>query len=160
MKQKNPAKGSSIKTTLIKLVCYLDPASKDSAVVFDAIPEELKNISYSVAYHLLVDASNPASAPCVQAMAEQCTAVGWNRYWVRKALDFDAAQEAEKEDASNQATLSQDGADEIAQQRIDASVQAAKEAGVTQLPCVEWNGQLFAGADAVEQLVDALIAKK
>lgn len=155
MKQKNPAKGSSIKTTLIKLVCYLDPASKDSAVVFNAIPEELKNISYSVAYHLLVDASNPASAPCVQAMAEQCTAVGWNRYWVRKALDFDAAQEV-----ANEETLNQDGVDEIAQQRIDASVQAAKEAGVTQLPCVEWNGQLFAGADAVEQLVDALIAKK
>lgn len=146
MTQKNPAKGSSIKTSLIRLECYLNPVAAASATVFAAIPQELQNISYSVAYHLLADADSSDSVACVRAMAAQCTAVGWNRYWVKKALEYDA-----------QKTPAPDAVDEAAEQRISLSSTAASDAGVTELPCLVWNGKCFSGADALEKLVDELI---
>lgn len=151
MSQKNPAKGPSIKTSVIRITCYLDPVAEASATVFDAIPQALQNVSYSVAYHLLADENNPASVERVQAMAAQCTAVGWNRYWVKKALHTDAAEQ------SDAGTAADGAAGEQAQQRMDASMEAAQEAGVSELPCITWQGRCFVGADAVEQLVDALI---
>lgn len=159
MRRKNPAKSKTVKSNVVKLQCFLDPANAASATVFDAIPEELQNISYSVAYHLLADASVPESVAQVQNMALQCTAVGWNRYWVRKALSGAAVDVAESADKLPDETPNEARA-ELATQRIEASVEVAKECGVTQLPCVEWEGKLFAGADAIDQLVDALIAKK
>lgn len=154
---KNPAKGSSIKTSVIKLECYLDPLAAASLTVFEAIPQALQNVSYSVSYHLLANKDNPASVARVRAMAARCTAVGWNRYWVKKALQSDDAGTGEESELAVQRSAVFE-VDELAQQRISASVEAAQEAGVSQLPSVAWEGQCFAGEDAVLQLVDALVS--
>lgn len=147
---------------LIKLQCFIDPVLPASATVFEELPQELQNVSYSVSYHVLADADNPASVRCVQHIAQQSNAMGWNRFWVKKALELGATmREAGDLDGANDGNNPEVAElEESTQLRISSSQDAAEEYGVTELPALVWKGKRFVGEGAVEALVEALIAAK